>query len=161
MLKMTEAQIEQFARKFLMEAYGMKLNIPININGRLKRVLGRYVHRTVDGEPLRMEFSKNYLIRGNLDDIKGTIKHECIHYALHQQGKPYKDGTALFESELIKHGSHSTGTLRIKVERNYNLYKCECTVHKKARALHSNGMFHRCGSCKANLTFIGKKKMLA
>lgn len=161
MLKMTESEIEQFAREFLMEAYGMKLNIPININGRLKRVLGRYVHRASDGEPLRIEISKNYLMRGNLDDIKGTIKHECIHYALHQQGKPYKDGMALFESELIKHGSHSTRTLRVQVERNYNLYKCQCTVHKKVRALSNNGRYHSCGGCKANLTFIGKKKILA
>lgn len=160
MLKMTEVQIEQFARKFLMEAYGMKLNIPITINGRLKRVLGRYRFFT-SGEPIRIEISKEYLIRGNIEDIKGTIKHECIHYALHQQGKPHRDGTATFESELVKHGSHSTKTISVKMERNYNLYKCECTVHKKVRALHSNGAYHTCRGCKANLTFIGKKKMLA
>lgn len=160
MLKMTEAQIEQFAREFLMEAYGMKLNIPININGRLKRVLGRYRY-LLSGEPIAIEISKEYLIRGNLEDIKGTIKHECIHYALHQMGKPHKDGTALFESELRKHDSHSTKTISVKMERNYNLYKCQCTVHKKIRALHSNGMYHRCSKCKETLKFIGKKKLLA
>ena len=156
---MNEAEITQYAKEFLKKAYNWDLDIPVIINSRLSRALGRYVHSRL-GQPLRIELSKKFLINGNLSDIHSTIKHECIHYVLHQMGKPYRDGMPLFESELAKHGSNSTGTVKLTMERNFNIYKCGCNEHKFKRALSNGGRYHSCKKCKESLVYQGKRKMV-
>lgn len=157
-MKMTQMQIEQYARKFLKDNYKMDLNIPITINGRLSRSLGKFVHRAAIRESVRIEISKKHLMYSPLDDILSTIRHECIHYALFELGKPYRDGDVVFESELRKHGAKSTGTTKLLYERNVNVYRCKCEkAHYTRRALKNNGRNHRCTICKTGLKYEGKK----
>lgn len=163
-LKMDQLQIESYCRKFLMDNYNIELDIPVLINSRLSRRLGQFVSslNTTTGvsKALRIEFSKKYLENGRLEDIISTIKHECIHYALYSLNKPYKDGEPLFESELRKHGSHSTGTTRLQLERNVNVYKCSCQEHVTLKALKNNGAYHTCKVCSSYLKYLGKRKQL-
>lgn len=49
-----------FAEDFLLENYQLTLTIPIEINGRLKRRMGRF-HFTRDGEPVKIDLSKNLI----------------------------------------------------------------------------------------------------
>ena len=159
-MKMTQSQIEKYAKNFLKQAYNLDLVVPIEVNSRLKTTLGRFRYTRTTKKPVKLEFSKNYIVNGKLEDIQGTIKHECIHYALFMLGKPFNDGQPLFESELVKHGSHSTRTVRLAIERNINLYKCKCGTHTTKRALRNNGRFHTCTKCKQNLVYLGKEKVV-
>jgi len=160
-MQMTQQQIEVYAKDFLKKQYNLELTVPIEINGRLKIVLGRFKNTgAINRRPVKIEMSKQYLIHGKLEDIQSTIRHECIHYALYVTGKPYKDGERLFESELRKFDTNSTKTTSLRLERNVSLYKCSCTTHVKKRALRNGGKYHRCTRCKSSLTYIGKEKRL-
>lgn len=154
-LKMSEQEIYFYTKKFLKDAYGMELAIPVKINGRLKTTLGRFRSRrenTPEGIkriPLSIEISRNYLINGKLEQIKRTLKHEAIHYALYVQGRNYKDGQKDFENELIKHGSHSTRTVNVKVKQLKVTYECGCgNEWHYARRLSNT---YSCGSCEGIL----------
>lgn len=163
-MKMTQRQIETYAREFLRNQYNLEMTVPFLVNPRLITTLGKFVHRidrrdSSNRIPLKLEISKRFLIDGNLEDIKSTIRHECTHYALYMMGKPHKDGHPVFEGELRKHNTGSTRTTRLDVVRNMNVYKCNCKTHTFARALKNDGRYHSCKRCNSRLTYLGKKKM--
>lgn len=106
-----EKKIKEICEDFLKEAYGLELEIPVRINKRLRRSLGRFIEKR--GEAYKIEFSAILITNGTADQMISVIVHECIHYALFKLGRNYKDGQEEFENELIKYGSHSTNTLQI------------------------------------------------
>jgi hypothetical protein len=118
-----QVKLADYARTFLSEAYGMTLDIPLKINGRLKKTLGwfevrktQFIDGSIERKALDIEISAQYVTLAALDGQRGienllsTVRHECIHYALFSQGRPYGDGEAEFESELRKHNTGSTNT---------------------------------------------------
>lgn len=54
-------------------------NIPIIVNGRLKRTLGRVRYRTSTFEFLDVSFSKKYLQEAPDEIVIDTIEHEMMH----------------------------------------------------------------------------------
>lgn len=46
----------------------------------------------------------------NEDKMIDVLKHELCHWACQQSGKPFKDGSKNFESELLRIGASSTRT---------------------------------------------------
>lgn len=110
-MKSIEEKLKTMCEYFIKNAYGVELDIPVLINKRLKRSLGRYIEK--GGKAYKIEFAGILLTNGNEDQIMSVIKHECIHYALHKLGRKHRDGQSDFENELIKYGSHSTNTLHI------------------------------------------------
>ena len=60
----------------------VEFSIPISINGRLTRTLGRVHSTRVNGSvtPQRMEFSRQFLETSSDESIQQVIKHECAHY---------------------------------------------------------------------------------
>jgi SprT-like protein len=150
-------RLEEEARKFLMEAYGLELTVPVEVNGRLKSTYGRFVYQPRGRQPLRIEMGKNYIEHQEWKTIYETLKHECIHYALFVLGKPHRDGHPVFEAELQKHDSHSTGTVqyRGKVVQ----YGCPCcnAVFTKKRRYKNNGLGYRCRKCQEQIVFLGEK----
>ena len=57
-------------------------NVPIQLNGRLTRCLGRVMYRSISGKtyPTRIEFSKLLLEDTHDETIHQVILHECAHY---------------------------------------------------------------------------------
>lgn len=157
-LQMSQQEIEAYAKRFLKEAYNMELTIPIVINGRLSATLGRYGTKGSRGneKPVRIEISKKYLTYGSLEDIKGTIRHELIHHALHLLGKPFDDGHPEFEAELIKQGSHSTETVDLKTYRNVRVYECNCREFVFLATISSS----KCNKCNGTLLYKERRKQL-
>lgn len=149
--KEIEQKLTQEAMKFLADAYNLPLLIPIKINGRLKRVAGRFIH--LPGISLSIEIAKDYAL--NLDPKKLTslLKHELIHYALFELCLPYKDSDSYFQNELIRHNA----TLEIPNIRIY-IFKCESghDVHTH-RKLRSPRWRCKCGS---KLQFEGEKHLV-
>lgn len=159
-LQMSQQEIEAYAKSFLKEAYNMELTIPIVINPYISNVLARFLHYKNHGSSIALEFSKKYLKHGQLNDILGTIKHECIHFAMYEMYRPYKDGHPEFEAELKKHGANTTETVNYKMERNVRVYKCNCREHIELRKLSNNGADYQCVDCKADLVYKERRKQL-
>lgn len=155
-IKMNQEQIEKYARRFLSTAYDMGLSIPIAINPRLSSTLGQFIYNTKNNRPVRLEFSKKYLMKGKIEDIKKMIKHECIHYAMFMMNKPYDDGDPYFEAELKKHNSISTDIIDFKVERNVRVYACDCREHVYLTTITAK----HCTICNKNLRNAGRRKQL-
>lgn len=71
--------------KEICESVGYNFNIPVKINKRLTRTLGRVLF-LLQGNytiPQSMEFSYKLLETGESETIEEVIKHECAHYLVH------------------------------------------------------------------------------
>lgn len=101
------------AQDFLSLEYNESLDIPIEINGRLKRALGRYISNRREGIPYRIELSKTILANG-FEKSWEVLKHELIHYVLHIQGIPNRDSDEEFIRECKKHGAILTKEFGMK-----------------------------------------------
>jgi predicted SprT family Zn-dependent metalloprotease len=66
----------------LSASVGDEFNIPVSINGRLTRTLGRVIQHIRNGHCTsdRMEFSKQFLETSTEASIKSVIAHEWAHY---------------------------------------------------------------------------------
>lgn len=160
---MTEKQIKldrsvtgitNIAKDFLMEAYDMELEIPISINGRLSRTMGRYMY-THRNESVGMDFAKYFVEHADDELFVKVIKHECIHYALHRRGDPFADGHPFFETELKKHESLTTGSVKLPHPQKVHYWHCGCKTHKTS-VKHKKGRI--CLKCRGRLEFVETKE---
>lgn len=153
---MNKGEIENYCRAFLKDHYNINLAIPVVLNPLLSKTLGSFIYNRVTNKPMELEFSKKFMMYGNVEDKHKVIKHECIHYALFIQGKPSKDGDSYFESELLKHNSTSTETISFKIERNVRVYKCSCKEYVFRQTISPK----ICIECNQNLVYRGQRRQL-
>lgn len=156
---LTNYQLKQYANKFLMETYGMKLSVPLEINGRLKKACGRFVWLKKDRQPKVVEMNKDFVENNEPQMVLDVLKHELVHYALFMKNIPHSDGDAPFERELRRLGIVSQNTInKYKIASKMQIYKCaSCKKeHPMTRRLTNNGKNHRC-KCGGGLIDIGKK----
>ena len=150
-----EAELEAYADKFLQEHFNRTLDIPIKLNGRLTRSLGRFVSNTL-GESLRIEISKDLctdaLLTEDNSRLYGVIKHECIHYALFEQGLPSNDDDIEFINSCYKAGAPLTGIIDIKQREHH--YIC-AAGHEHFRTRKVNLERQSCG-CGEELEYLGR-----
>ena len=107
-------------------------SIPVSINGRLTRTLGRVMHASIDGVtyPTSMEFSRNMLETVVERDIESVIAHEWAHYYITKMTGKNHGHDADFKALCAEIGC--CGTTSVKVERTverkskYMLYCKEC-----------------------------------
>lgn len=139
--------IEVYAKNFLKEEFDMDLKIPVEMNGRLKNVFGRFMHYNYPNRngSIKIEFSKDFVAYHPIEEIISTIKHECVHYALYELGKPYKDGDKYFEDYLKKVGADSTGTKSSKSPSHH--YACGACGYSFTRKVRKNYSGYGCGKC--------------
>lgn len=153
---MLEQELTQIAKEFLKENYGLQLTIPIKRNNRLRSTHGRFIIRH-DQTPLQIEIAGKTIDYGTTDAIIGVLKHECIHFALHMQGKPSRDGHPYFEAELHKHGAPSTNTMIIGKHYIFTCNKCGREYESRRKQLVNTPSKYRTKCCKAKLTVIGER----
>ena len=150
-----EAELSEHADNFLQENFDMRLGIPIKLNGRLTRALGRFRHRAVSGSH-SIEISKiacvEALLSGNNDTLYGILRHECIHYALLEKGLPNDDDSPHFISSCNALDVPLTGIVNVKQRQHH--YRC-AAGHSLFRARRVNLSTHRCG-CGADLEYMGQ-----
>lgn len=103
--------------KALSERMGDEFDIPVSVNGRLTRSLGRTFH-TYDSKgfaaPLKMDFSKSFLDSATSKNIIEVIKHEWAHYYLVKTTGKSHGHDYLFKVLCAKIGA--PGETKIKVE---------------------------------------------
>lgn len=84
-------------RELSLRYFGRFLDIPVVVNGRLKRSLGRLVYRKCEDrfEPLRIELSPAVLKSDEL--FNKTVLHELSHWFLMIGGKNFRHNSSDFK----------------------------------------------------------------
>ena len=141
-------QMVKYANNFLIENFNLKLNIPIEIDGRLTKTGGSFHflnnRQTKECTPKRIKMSERFIACALKDKTEGVhaildvLNHELVHYALCVSGKEFNDGTVEFEQTLAKLNIGSSGAThpskRLSKRKNV-WYKIEdiydCPIMKK------------------------------
>lgn len=125
--------IEQ-VKKELEELSGMmrdEFNIPVRINNRLTKTLGRVISKCdLNGLycPDYMEFSQTLLSKANENSVMQVIRHEWCHYYLTKTTKEAHGHDSLFKALCDRVGcSGKTSTKVQYTEADENIFKY--TVH--------------------------------
>ena len=166
MMTLTVYQLRRFANDWLNKTYGISLETPLDINGRLKTTYGRFLYKKFrDGrtEAKAVELNKFFVENNEREVVLDVLKHELVHYALFTLGKPCNDGDPYFEGELKRLNIISQTTVgqhaitNKKITKTTHHYKCrDCGKnHQVKRALKNGGIYHRC-KCGGHLKDNGK-----
>lgn len=144
----------------------MEMDIPLEFNPRMRTTYGWFKSaRKYNGTRISIgiELNKHFAENNEPTIVLDVLRHELVHYALWEQGKPNKDGHPVFESELkrLKIVSQSTiNQYKIKSKpKTVNVYSCASFCgqeYQTGRRLTNNGIHHRC-KCGGRLIDKGKK----
>ena len=137
------------AREFLDKEFSIKLDIPIFINNRMKSMFGRFRRR--NGVSFQIDISKEFIETHPREHVIDVLKHELVHYALFELGKPHRDGQDYFENTLKRLGISSTRTYQQLGKFHKYICKCEGNVLYRKRRIPEGG---HCSKCKT-LKYIG------
>lgn len=130
----------QVMEQLLWEEYRVRLEVPVTLNKYLRTTQARLwlVRAENSNKPVlsktRVEFNPKILLRATKEYLRNVARHEAVHYGLMIQGKPFLDGTVLFESEIKRLGIPSNfGEMTIEDEEHVKQavqkttwYYCEC-----------------------------------
>lgn len=152
-------ELRAFAQDFVKSNYGVDLIIPIEINPKLTRALGRFIHkRTTEPGlkiPVKIDLAKDLITYYKKEEIIDVLKHELIHYSLYMLDKPYRDRHPYFENELKKHQSHSTDTMvRKGPSHQYHCTGCGKELYTPKKLKDPNKYHSKC--CKTKIKYSGK-----
>lgn len=147
--------LEEIAKDFLMEEFGIELNIPIEINGRLSRSLGRFVCYPSRKKSVKIELSKRLLEFYDDDEVVDTLRHECVHYALFELGKPYSDTDMFFINTCNRLDVGLTETTSYK--GLVHVYKCLGCQKEHESVRRFNPTSYRCKTCKQGFEYVSQK----
>jgi SprT-like protein len=165
---LNEKQFVAYSNKFLKDNYGLKLEVPFKINGRLRSTHGKFAYAISRSTGVRtaksVQLSKFLIENNSIETVLDILRHELVHYALFVLGKPNKDGHEYFEKELKRLGIISQSDIDnhlkrvVSKPRRYNVYECgNCNIQfKRQRALSNGGRYHTCGKCRGSIVYKGK-----
>lgn len=145
---------------------GDTFNIPVKINGRLTRTLGRVIMRKSNGVwiPELMEISKQLLETSTEESIISVIEHEWCHYYVTKETGEDHGHDAIFKATCARIGCANNKT-KTKVERVvevHSKYEVYCGTCDKVIAEYSRMSKNlkrldecHCNKCKtSNLKLI-------
>ena len=142
----------QHSRNYLKDNFGIDLTVPIEVNGRLSRALGRFI--SYRGKPRKIELAKSLLEDYDEKTILDVLNHELIHYALCTLQKPHNDNDKYFIDTCKRLNVSLSG--KIKYKSVYQ-YQCDCRILESTRRRHLKN--YHCAICKGDFTYIGKRKL--
>ena len=124
-MKINEYGIKLMAKELAEKLWGVNIDIPVRISGRLTRALGHYKYKMFGDTivPIEIKLAER-LVSGdyNYSTIESVLKHELCHWYLSITGKKFGDYDKTFLDEIEKIGSTSTFTL----EAGGNQYSVVC-----------------------------------
>lgn len=142
-------ELYSIAREFLDKEFGMKLEIPIFINTRLKTMFGYFQQR--NKQSWKIDISKEFIDTHPKEHVIDVLKHELVHYALFEQGKPYRDGQDYFENTLKRLRISPTKTYKTYGKHHAYICNCEGKTFYRKRKLQEGSRCKVCGT----LEYIG------
>lgn len=145
---MDSRELYSISREFLDKEFGMKLEIPIFINNRMKSTFGYFkVRKNVSWQ---IDISKELIDTHPREHVIDVLKHELVHYACFEMKKPWGDGDKYFKDTLDRLGVSRTGTYNTLGK--FHKYGCKCgkSFYRKRRLQEGS----KCKSC-GTLHYIG------
>ena len=150
-------------------SYGYSLDIPVEINNRIKKTLGRVTYRRQNGryEPIKIEFSSELIKSGNKELIIDTIKHEMAHYFVLKDTGERHNHDSYWKNWAIRLGCRPSASIRVYDNREENYkYKVVCShcnktigLYKRASKVIKNPWRYRSSCCNAKVdVYINTKK---
>lgn len=144
---LTEKDLTAMCQK-ICGSVGYEFNIPVKINKRLTRTLGRvcalkYANGRVVNE--KMEFSYNFLSHAALPSIEDVVAHECAHFLVVEETHEHHGHDFVFKAMCARIGCTNDGTVCNNLtlntqEAEYYKYHVFCkNCHKIV------GKYHRAG----------------
>ena len=105
----------------------MIFNIPVEINGRLKRTLGRCTYEKYDDVtvPILIEFSRDLIESDDIEQIRETIIHECAHAIVTLQTGERHGHDELWKRTCRRLGIAGERCAKKPASENYK-YICTC-----------------------------------
>ena len=137
---MEQREIEVICQN-IFKSVGMELPVPVVINGRLTRALGRVKFEWIDRteqtvSPIRIEFSKIFLERESLENIQDVAKHECAHAIASMRTKVQHGHDDYFKSVCAELGcENNKAVANISMEKAPGLYKYDLFCSKCGKYL--------------------------
>lgn len=153
-----EVNLEQKAKEILYQYWGVNYKIPIKINNKLKKTLGRYIfERKINGEikPIKIELSKELINNATEEIILHILKHELCHFVLSLKTNNFLDGDLEFENELKRIKAPSSRMVKIQYKTFCSNCKKEfkCRNDKEAKRLLEENKKTIC--CLSNFAYEG------
>lgn len=144
---------------------GVPFDIPIFINSRLRRSLGRcvssYDYSVHEYLPQRLEFSKMLLENGSDEEIQSVIEHECCHYIVTVITGERHGHDNWFKKICRAVGCSCNGcSIELKKEDSVYKYNVVCKECGHSVGYHAAGNVvkrpehYSCGNCGGELEVI-------
>lgn len=165
---LNEKDIHEICSKICAKA-GYDFTIPVFINKRLTRTLGRvFWERTIFSGvvSIKMEISYNFLKCATLESIIDVLKHECCHYLVVEETHEAHGHDKVFKEMCARIGCTNNKTyydafeLKTPEERMYKYFvvckDCGEVIYKYHRAgkVIKNLDMYICPSCGGDLKIV-------
>jgi SprT-like protein len=149
-MKMDGRELYEIAREFLDKEFNMKLEIPIFISNRMKIMFGYFQRR--NNKSWKIQISQEFINTHPREHVIDVLKHELVHYALFEQGKPFRDGQQYFEDTLKRLGVCPTKTYNTLGKFHKYICNCDGNVFYRKRKIPKGAY---CPKCKT-LKYVGE-----
>lgn len=126
--RLTLGKAKEVMNDFLVENYGIELDIPVEWGIDLERKWGSFLFKEVDQDikfngvsyekgnvlkgSLKIVLNRELIHAKNKDLVNKILKHEALHYAMYKKGVPFDDGDVEFEKEIERKGLVGTRVSR-------------------------------------------------
>lgn len=141
-------ELYSISREFLDKEFGMKLEIPIFINNRMKSTFGYFKYKGKIA--WQIDISKELIDTYPREVIIDILKHELVHYALFEQDRPFLDKDKEFKDTVDRLGISRTRTYQSLGK--FHRYTCDCGKKYDRKRRLQKGSY--CPKCN-NLRYIG------
>lgn len=153
---MDSGTLKTHAAEFLERNFDMPLGVPLRISRRMKSRLGAFQIKHIRGGDVKTEIvmSHEFIEHNNEETILDVLYHECVHYALYIQGKPYRDSDALFISTLERLGISRTRTYAYKGRSH--VYECRRCRYQFSKNVKGYEKRYICRKCRGKFSYVGE-----
>ena len=143
---LNEKEITEICKEICLKA-GYDFTIPVKINKRLTRTLGRVFWIKTNGKVTStlMEISYQLLVTASFDSIKAVIEHECAHYLVNEETHEHHGHDATFKKMCARINCTNDGTICNSLDRivsETEIYKYFVTCKKCGKIV---GKYHKAG----------------
>ncbi|MGX7051965.1 SprT family protein [Leuconostoc palmae] len=143
---LSQKQLQLLVQKISVQNFGMPFEHTAVFNKRLKTTGGRYLLNTHD-----IEFNPKMV---DLSEFIGIIKHELVHYHLHQQQKGYRHCDKEFKQLLADVKGLRYAPNIATADSSILRYICE-NGHIIIRKRRFDISKYRCAKCGSKILFDG------
>ncbi|USS90123.1 SprT family protein [Fructilactobacillus carniphilus] len=142
---MTDQQLQQLVETISADSFQRPFHHRAYFNRRLQTTGGRY-HLKSHNIDINPKMAQDRAV------LTGVIKHELVHYHLHQMGQSGKHNTPAFK-QLLKAVGGSRYAPRMDQQCRY-LYQCEHCGQQYPRQRRLNVQRYVCSQCRHRLKLV-------